>query len=250
MTMTTIINTFNLNSNEQFQINPEMINMNIVNLNNIDSNMNIIKNYNHYFMNIPFKLIHNQEQSTSTSTSTSTATHIITNYYAINYLSNVNVSIKSMKEVIKNDFKLSNDFDIIIYTESGTGLDINDFIKQLYPKRNLENITVCEIMNKNTGFHIRPHTNTNHHNIPTNVDNPSLLIQPGTDQSNQSHMPSLTSSIHNINDCPVCFTTLEHIRTNYFVCRHHICYSCFTNWRDRNGNEATCPLCRSRLNIV
>lgn len=212
---------------------------NIINMEEfmVDSNINtnIERVYCNYFLNIPVKMVGNIERFPETKN------------YAIKYLSNMLDFINSLREMINHDFRLSTDFDIVISTQTESGLDIYEFIKQLYPNRNLHQMAVCEIIGKNTGFYVRPKQ--------------SSISQQGSSQQViiQSEEISLQSESHdslsivpcaNINDCPVCFASLEYIRTNFFQCRHHICYSCFTNWRNRNGNESTCPLCRSRLNYM
>lgn len=205
----------------------------IINMEEIINNPNIDSIYCNYFLTIPFKLIGNTHQLPKTLN------------YAINYLSNLNVFIECMREKIKNDFTLSTDFDVIINTQKETGIDIYEFIKQLYPNRNLENMAVCEIMGKTTGFYIRPKQDS-----ISQQESQQESIQINDIEFRLDTQPQPTLSFVNINDCPVCFASLEHIRTNFFQCRHHICYSCFTNWRNRNGDDSTCPLCRSRLNYI
>lgn len=197
----------------------------IINMNEVILNSNVETIYSNYFLNIPFKLIDNTLMSTTLT-------------YAIKYASNMDNFIRCMREKIKNDFKLSTEFEIIINTERETGLNIYDYIKQLFNNRDLKYIAVCEVINKSTGFYVRPKYNQQSNNACEN-----------SNQSEQSDSQS-QMSIHNINDCPVCFASLEHIRSNYFVCRHHICHNCFINWRNRNGNETNCPICRSQLNII
>jgi hypothetical protein len=186
------------------QSQPDIINMNDIN----NGTINIEMIYCNYYLNIPFKLISQMP---------------ITFNYAIKYVSNVNTIITYMREVIKKDFKISFDFDIIIDTEGENGLDIYDYLKILYVNTSLENITIYDLINKSTGFYIRPHNTNNYLN---------------------SSSPTTTSNDEN-NNCPVCFTSLGHIRRRFFCCTHHICNSCFDSWNSRNGANTSCPLCRA-----
>jgi len=191
------------------QILNDIINMNDIN----HDTMNVEIIYCNYYLNIPFKLISQIP---------------IKFNYAINYELNVNTFITHMREIIKNDFKIS-EFDIIINTENENGLDIYDYLKTSYTNTSLENMTISEIINKNTAFYVRPRSNIND-SITTNSLNSS---------NNESNC--------NSNNCPVCFTSLGHIRRRYFHCPHHICNSCFDSWNTTNGVHTNCPLCRAQL---
>jgi len=48
------------------------------------------------------------------------------------------------------------------------------------------------------------------------------------------------------NDCPICFECLDPQSTITTVCNHKFCKSCIDTWN--NNRNATCPLCRARLN--
>lgn len=200
---------------------PDVINMNELSNHSQSNYTNLEVIYSNYFMNIPFKTINSIR---------STEPKVITHNYAIKHMANVNNFIHYMNEIIKRDFNLDN-FEIIINTEIVNGLNLNQYINKIFRNRNLEHITMFEIMNKSTGFYVRPTMNS--------FDNLSNQIQI------QESTPTQGISI---NDCPVCFVTLEHIRTNFFTCRHHICFNCFNNWRTCNGEQVTCPLCRANLN--
>lgn len=215
-----------MNNNNSYNY-PDVINMNELSNHSLLNYSNLEVIYSNYFTNIPFKTI---------NSICSTETNAITHNYAIKHMTNVNNFIRYMNEIIKRDFKLDN-FEIIINTEMANGLNFNQYINKIFRNRNLEHITMFEIMNKSTGFYVRPTMNS--------FD----ILSNQTQDPSPTPTPTLTPTQGiSINDCPVCFATLEHIRTNFFTCRHHICFNCFNNWRTSNREQVTCPLCRANLN--
>jgi hypothetical protein len=48
------------------------------------------------------------------------------------------------------------------------------------------------------------------------------------------------------NDCPICFECLDPQSTITTKCGHNFCKNCMDRWN--NNRNATCPLCRTRLN--